>query len=298
MALSKPKQSSVELSGVNVEEEVLGRGSYGVVYKVTLKDGKKAAGKELHDFLSKGGGTKHVRDRFMQECQFLKDIEHSNIVRFYGVYYRSPKARVPMLIMELMRTSLDKWLTEDPHGVASFEFLPPFSDNLKLRILNEIVQGLAYIHNKDLVHRDLTAKNILILMAAEPNVVIAKIADFGVAKIIANSDYTTAHTTCPGTACYMPPEAKMDQPHYDSSLDIFSLGVVMLFMFTGELPESHPRKELRRIRDHSNPEISRKFLLIERCLSKNPKLRPASEIIEDELNGVCSNILCHSCRLY
>jgi len=159
-----------------------------------------------------------------------------------------------------------------------------------MQVMREVVEGLAYIHNKSLVHRDLTAKNILISNNQHESGVLAKIADFGMAKIIANSDLKSTHTACPGNPCYMPPEATMPEPKYNSSLDIYSFGVLLVFMLTGNLPTAHPRRSLKKIQEHPQANVRRHIRLVERCLAKQPEFRPTCEVIRDTLtgNGVCS----------
>lgn len=180
-----------------------------------------------------------------------------------------------MLIMEKMRTSLHDWIKDKSH---------PMTDSDKFRVLGEVIEGLAYIHSLNQVHRDLTAKNVLI--SPQP-AATAKIADFGVAEIIDRKS-TATHT---GTLCYMPPEATRGHPgKYESSLDIYSFGVLMVFVLTGHLPKRQPRRKLKKIRDHSEPEVKKYLVLVERCLARSPKLRPTCDVvftttlIDSELN--------------
>ena len=130
--------------------------------------------------------------------------------------------------MELMDVSLTAYATQE--GVSL---------KRKLSILHDVAEGLSYLHSYSIIHRDRSPNNVLIKYSGVDQLPpIAKIADLGVAKMVqADSMRTrTRLTQLPGTVDYMPPESFEDNPRYDTSLDVFSYGGVMLYTVTGKWP--------------------------------------------------------------
>ena len=127
------------------------------------------------------------------------------------------------MVMELMDTSLRKYVKT-----------PNISMKLKISILHDISQGLSFLHNRAIVHRDLSPNNILLSRDS-----VAKISDLGVAKVVrADSKRTQRRLTkVPGTIDFMPPETFTDNPTYSTSLDIFSYGGLVLHMVNQKWPE-------------------------------------------------------------
>ena len=101
-----------------------------------------------------------------------------------------------------------------------------------MSVLLDISKGLWHLHSHEMpiVHQDLSPNNILLT-----DQLVAKISDLGVAKVIqANSNKTK--TRAPGTVDFMPPEALLETPEYDTSLDIFSYGGLILHVINQEWP--------------------------------------------------------------
>ena len=127
-------------------------------------------------------------------------------------------------MMEYLPHSLDTLLEQRPNLATS----------VKVSFLSDMAKGLAYLHGQDppIIHRDLTARNVLL-----NSTMVAKIADFGVAHIVnLHGNQAATLTRVPGALVYMPPEADKDG-RYNTKLDIFSFGVVMLFTITQESPK-------------------------------------------------------------
>ena len=280
----------------------LGTGSYGEVVEVQVR-GRRCAAKKLHGVFTMRDVPPKERsamtERFETECRRVLYLSHPNIIEMIGIHF-DQTSRLPTLVMELMDTSLCKYLENNSKSSV------PLST--KYSILHDVASGLLYLHSLPpplgpIVHRDLTAKNILLAVRRG---VVAKIADLGQAKIV--SKYATRQqqlSKVPGNDDHMPPEAWMDNPVYDSSLDVFSFGVVILHTLSHEWPE--PLGRLKSAMEVC-PEVERRKpyldkitgsplkLLVEQCLSQLTKDRPSTNDVFNTLKVciaqmVCSNLL-------
>ena len=273
------------LSGVRSKGRELGRGAYGRVYTVKYR-GVVYAAKEVHALLLELAGAEEaqtLRNNFIRECSQCSKLNHVNVVPLVGIYYPS-KQSLPVMIMELMDTSLTAYATQ-----------PDVSLKRKLSILHDVAEGLSYLHNNQVIHRDLSPNNVLIKYSGVDQVPpIAKIADLGVAKMIqVDSKMTKSQLTkIPGTVDFMPPEAFEDNPHYNTSLDVFSYGGVMLYTVNGKWPtptaqvERNPyTNELRALSEverrqqyldeMTGQEVEVLVPLIRDCLNNDPAKRPS-----------------------
>ena len=157
----------------------------------------------------------------------MSQLRHPHIVQFLGVAYL-PGSRIPVLLMEKLQTSLDNLLETSPN-------IPL---DVKVHLLTGTAQGVVYLHSRTppIAHRDLTAKNILI-----DSGLTAKIADMGVARMVNIQPGQLAATMSagPGNNLYMPPETVQDEgaTRYNTTIDIFSFGVVSLFTLTQTFPK-------------------------------------------------------------
>ena len=149
-------------------------------------------------------------------------MRHPHIVQFLGLCYLEGSA-LPVLVMEKLDQSLDHLLETEPN----------LSLSVKLSLLRDVARGLVYLHtrNPPVVHRDLSARNVL-LTSAMP--MVAKISDLGNARIVNLLPGQLARTlTCvPGTQVYMPPESFDEGSRYGPRLDIFSFGHLALYTLT------------------------------------------------------------------
>ena len=151
----------------------------------------------------------------------MSKLRHPHIVQFLGVCY-FPGSTLPSLVMERVETNLHEMLETTPN-------LPL---DIKRSILLDVARGLLYLHSQSppIIHRDLTARNVLLNSA-----MMAKIADLGVARFVDVQPHQLATMTQgPGNIVYMPPEAIGEHARYNSSLDVFSFGHLALFTLTQE----------------------------------------------------------------
>ncbi len=211
------------------EEKRAGSGSFGYVFKVTV-GGAECIAKKLHSaFVSKSVVSSLERRRFLSkfrnECIILSKLRHPNIVQFVGVHCGSRGSADLTLIMECVRSDMNRFMSENPKVPLS----------VKLCILLDVSYGLVYLHefNPPIVHRDLTARNILITGKCQ-----AKIADLGVAKIVTpQQQRDEVHTQTPGQMYFMPPEAQKERAECTPKLDVFSFGHLGLFVAL----QGHPK---------------------------------------------------------
>ena len=147
-------------------------------------------------------------------------MRHPHVVQFLGLCFLEGST-LPVLVMERLDSSLDDLLESTP-GLP----LP-----LKQSLLVDVVQGLLYLHtrNPPVVHRDLSARNVLLTSS-----LVAKVSDLGNARIVNLQPGQLARTLTriPGTMAYMPPEAFDQHSQYGPCLDIFSFGHLTLFTLT------------------------------------------------------------------
>ena len=154
--------------------------------------------------------------------QLMAEMRHPHIVQFLGLCFLEGSA-LPVLVMELLDSSLDDLLES-----SKFPGLPLA---LKQSLLTDVARGLVYLHtrNPPIVHRDLSARNILLTSS-----LAAKISDLGNARIVNLQPGQLARTLTrvPGTHVYMPPESFDQHSRYGPRLDIFSFGHLTLFTLT------------------------------------------------------------------
>ena len=150
----------------------------------------------------------------------MASIRHPNVTQFLGLCFIED-ARLPLLVMERLEMSLHDLL----------ECAPNLSLPLKLSVLHDTCSGLVYLHSRrpSIVHRDLTARNILITSSMS-----AKITDFGCSRMIdiIPGQLAKVLSNHPGTKVYMPPEALNESHRYGPPVDVFSFGHLALYVIT------------------------------------------------------------------
>ncbi len=303
--MATPKKTSQEQ--VNFEQEyafrsvelfkteTLGTGSYGAVCKARC-DQLICAAKLLYPVLfqmiTPDPGKQHRQPmkRFELECRFLSLINHPNIIQYLGTY-RDPDTNAPVLLMELMDESLTHFLESSPGDI-------PY--HIQVNLSYDIAQALAFLHSNEIIHRDLSSNNVLLLAGR------AKVADFGMSKF---DTHLATMTTCPGTAAYMSPEALNTPPVYTEKLDNFSLGVLILQTMTRKYPNPSDQfitKELvdphfpsRKIKAKVPvPETERREAHISLTDIFNPLLQTALDCLADnETDRPTSKKLCQKFAL-
>ncbi|XP_074576355.1 cysteine-rich receptor-like protein kinase 10 [Curcuma longa] len=195
------------------EENKLGEGGFGAVYKGTLPDGQEIAVKRL---LNSGQGLGELKN----ELVLVARLQHRNLVKLFGVCLEQEK----MIVYEYVpNRSLDTFLYDSEKGQE-------LHWGTRYKIITGIARGLRYLHEESqlkIIHRDLKASNVLLDAEMNP-----KISDFGLAKLF-DVDQTQGITNrVVGTFGYMSPEYAM-HGQFSSKSDVFSFGVLVLEILTG-----------------------------------------------------------------
>ncbi|KQK15915.1 cysteine-rich receptor-like protein kinase 10 [Brachypodium distachyon] len=203
------------------EDNRLGRGGFGPVYKGTLPDGTEVAVKRL----SAQSGQGLVE--FKNEIQLIAKLQHTNLVKLLGCCVQEEEK---MLVYEyLPNRSLDFFIFDQERG-------PSLGWKKRRHIIEGIAQGLLYLHKHSrvrIIHRDLKASNILLDGDLNP-----KISDFGMARIF-GSNMTEANTNrVVGTYGYMAPEYA-SEGIFSVKSDVFSFGVLLLEIVSGKRNSGH-----------------------------------------------------------
>ena len=250
MAEQKKATFSYQSLQINKSQH-LGHGSYGAVYKAKC-DQLPCAAKVLHPTIidPRDQGVGRVMAQFRQECALLESIRHPNIVQYLAMTL-DPESRLPVLLMELLDESLTKMLERSQQSLAYY---------IQVDICHDVALAIAYLHSNNIIHRDLSSNNVLIIAGRR-----AKVTDFGMSKLASTT--RTALTVCPGTLAYMPPEALRDPPVHTKKLDCFSEGVIMIQVCTRLWPEPGPRTQL--VQDFRSPTGTTEMPVLETERRKN-----------------------------
>ena len=193
---------------------VLGAGGMGKVYKVrnTISDRIEAMKILLPDL----AGQKDLADRFLREIKVLASLNHPNIAAL-----RTALTLDNQLVM-IMEFVDGVTLSSRLHQGA----IPPA---LAVKYIDQVLDALSYAHKQNIIHRDIKPANMMLT----PDGTV-KLMDFGIARSASDRSLTMTGTTL-GSLNYMPPEQVKGDPA-DNRSDLYSLGVSLYEMVTGQLP--------------------------------------------------------------
>ncbi|KAL1811621.1 hypothetical protein DCAR_0623741 [Daucus carota subsp. sativus] len=232
-------------------------GSYGDLYKGTYRSQEVAI-----KVLKVERVNAEMQREFAQEVYIMRKVRHKNVVQFIGACTKPPSLCI---------------VTEYMSGGSVYDYLHKHKGTFKLpsllKVAIDISKGMNYLHQNNIIHRDLKAANLLM----DENEVV-KVADFGVARVKAQSGVMTAET---GTYRWMAPEVIEHKP-YDHKADIFSFAIVLWELLTGKIPYEYltplqaavgvVQKGLRpTIPKNTLPKLAE---LLERCWQQEPTSRP------------------------
>uniref|UniRef100_A0A0E0KAV0 non-specific serine/threonine protein kinase n=1 Tax=Oryza punctata TaxID=4537 RepID=A0A0E0KAV0_ORYPU len=272
------------------EENVVGEGGYGTVYRGVLAGGEVVAVKNLLDH--KGQAEKE----FKVEVEAIGKVRHKHLVGLVGYCAEGSKR---MLVYEFVENgNLEQWLHGDVGPVS------PLTWDIRMKIAVGTAKGIAYLHEglePKVVHRDIKSSNILLDKKWNP-----KVSDFGMAKVLGSgSSYVT--TRVMGTFGYVAPEYASTGMLNESS-DIYSFGVLLMELISGKRPVDYSKSVgevnlvewfkgmvgSRRVEQLVDPRIedppaaralNRVLLVCLRCIDSDAHKRPKMGQIVHMLEG-------------
>ncbi|BAU02438.1 hypothetical protein VIGAN_11196900 [Vigna angularis var. angularis] len=289
--------TAIELATNNFSNEnKIGKGGFGEVYKGILPNGRRIAVKRLSKSSKQGVAE------FKTEVLLIAKLQHRNLVEFIGFCLEEEEK---ILIYEYVpNKSLDHFLF-DPQPHRSLSWCERY------KIIGGIARGIVYLHEHSrlkIIHRDLKPSNVLLDENMTP-----KISDFGIAKIIEISQDQESTDLIVGTCGYMSPEYAMFGQFSEKS-DVFSFGVMVLEIITGRKniypPEPHhiadgllsyvwkqwraqtPLRTLNsNIREnYAEIEVIKCIQIGLLCVQESPDVRPTMVTIVSYLDGHFSEL--------
>ncbi|KAJ1263385.1 hypothetical protein BS78_09G180500 [Paspalum vaginatum] len=270
----------------------IGSGGYGKVYKGTLVDGTRVAIKR-----AQSGSMQGVVE-FKNEIELLSRVHHRNLVSLVGFCFEQGEQ---MLVYEYISNGT---LRENLLVRGTY-----LDWKKRLRIALGSARGLAYLHelaDPPIIHRDVKSTNILL-----DDHLKAKVADFGLSKLVSDTQKGHVSTQVKGTLGYLDPEYYMTQQLSEKS-DVYSFGVVMLELVSGRQPIESGKYIVREVRlaidpndrdyyglrRHLDPAIRdsartagfRRFVqLAMRCVDETAAQRPGMGEVVKEIEAMLQN---------
>ncbi|KAL9689381.1 hypothetical protein QQ045_009766 [Rhodiola kirilowii] len=252
--------------------KLIGRGTFGSVYVATnLQTGALCAMKEVELIPDDQKSTECMR-QLEQEIKLLSQLQHPNIVQYYGSQIVEDKLYI---FLEYVHPGAIRKYIRDHCGAITEAVVRNFT--------RHILCGLAYLHRKKTVHRDIKGANLLVDSAG-----VVKLADFGMAKHLTGQ---AAHLSLKGSPYWMAPELMQSvmqkdmKPDHAFAVDIWSLGCTIIEMLNGKPPWSEYEgaaamfkvmRETPPIPKTLSPE-GNDFL--QSCFRRNPAERPTANAL-------------------
>ncbi|KAK6339353.1 putative protein serine/threonine kinase [Orbilia javanica] len=273
--------SGKELADNYVLLETLGRGAFGVVYLGLDKTTDQRVAIKVFNVESPEDDVGDLQN----EIGILSSLKHPNVTEHYLSFFKN---HFLWIVMELVDYGSCAELISRSHTKYR-----SYSDDSTCKIiLRETLKALVYIHENNLIHRDLKAANILLSSNGD-----VKLADFGVSARV--EEHMPSKNTFVGTPLWMAPEiinTKLSKEKgYTSKIDIWSLGITAYELATGKPPHAsiNTAEALGAIGKGYEPKLPPDFSVpfqkfVGRCLKADPTLRPhARELLEDPFFDDC-----------
>ena len=208
-----------------------------------------------------------LHERMAAEGRVQASLRHPNVIHVSDVLF---VRGMPALVMEFVDgPDLKAWIAERRPAIGAAE-----------DVFRGIVAGVAAAHAAGVIHRDLKPANVL--LATVGGVLVPKVGDFGIVKVVTDADRGHTRAGMPmGTPQYMAPEQMRDAAGVDRRADVFSLGCVLYELLTGE--QAYPGTDLIDIFERIDqgrraplPDTVpvRLRVVVDRCLARDPSDRP------------------------
>ncbi|ETP41946.1 TKL protein kinase [Phytophthora nicotianae P10297] len=257
----------------------VGNGTSGQVFRSLLHSGGGSSVVAVKRLYSPVTGQEYFQSFFRREVSILSRLHHPNVVRFYGVSYYN---RVLYIVTDFCPKSLSA-LIENPAAKG------PLEEAVFMKVINQIVSGMGFLHSRNVVHRDLKPANVLISETDDVN-----ICDFGLSRLI-EPDATTM-TAEVGTPSYMAPEmATMGGIQCSTKGDVYSFGILLYSTWSRSKPYGdqgmNPFQLMTAVVNGLRPVIPISCppalaRLMRSCWHQNPDMRPSfpeiSQILKDQ----------------
>ncbi|XP_020886125.1 MAP3K epsilon protein kinase 1 isoform X1 [Arabidopsis lyrata subsp. lyrata] len=243
----------------------IGKGAYGRVYKgLDLENGDFVAIKQV----SLENIVQEDLNTIMQEIDLLKNLNHKNIVKYLGS--SKTKTHLHIILEYVENGSLANIIKPNKFG--------PFPESLVAVYIAQVLEGLVYLHEQGVIHRDIKGANILTTKEG-----LVKLADFGVATKLNEADVNT-HSVV-GTPYWMAPEV-IEMSGVCAASDIWSVGCTVIELLTCVPPyyDLQPMPALFRIVQDDNPPIPDSLSpditdFLRQCFKKDSRQRPDAKTL-------------------
>lgn len=265
MASRPHNQKSKTLDNKYMLGDEIGKGAYGRVYKgLDLENGDFVAIKQV----SLENIPQEDLNIIMQEIDLLKNLNHKNIVKYLGSL--KTKSHLHIILEYVENGSLANIIKPNKFG--------PFPESLAAVYIAQVLEGLVYLHEQGVIHRDIKGANILTTKEG-----LVKLADFGVATKLTEADVNT-HSVV-GTPYWMAPEV-IEMSGVCAASDIWSVGCTVIELLTCSPPyyELQPMPALFRIVQDVIPPIPEGFSpestdFLRQCFQKDAIKRPDAKTL-------------------
>lgn len=210
------------LGRFSIEKPIAEGGMASIFLATDEATGRSVAVKVLYDYYA---DNEVIRVRFLEEGRLQQMLRHPNIVHVFNVV----EDPVLAFVMEHVDgPTLDDYLIQNG----------PLSEQQLVDIIIPVMSAVGFAHSKGVIHRDIKPSNILVEQRS--GLMVPKVMDFGVAKVQSAKRDLTATGTTVGTLHYMSPEQIVGSKKIDGRADIYSIGVTIYKLMTGEVPFNAP----------------------------------------------------------
>ncbi|XP_057498764.1 probably inactive leucine-rich repeat receptor-like protein kinase IMK2 [Actinidia eriantha] len=269
--------------------EIMGKSTYGTIYKATLEDGNQVAVKRLREKVAKG------QKEFEAEVAELGKIRHTNLLALRA-YYLGPKGEKLLVFDYMSNGSLASFLhARGPETAVTWP--------TRMKIAMGVTRGLCYLHTQEnIIHGNLTSSNVLLDEQSNP-----KISDVGLSRLMTTAANANVIATA-GSLGYRAPELSKLK-NATTKTDVYSLGVIILELLTGKSPSegtdgvdlpqwvaSIVKEEwtnevfdvelMREDTFNSSDELLNTLKLALHCVDPSPAARPEAEQVLQQLEEI------------